>query len=180
MIPPVDNFPVTPTDFGEFTLRLVDPVADLALIHRWMHAEHVVPFWQQAWPKEKIASYLHDQLTGDVSRPCLGVLDGQPVSYWEIYRAEAEPVGRTYPAAPDDLGVHLLIGERERTGQGLGTALIRAVRDGLFARGCPRVVAEPDVRNLPSIRAFAKAGFTRVADVTLPDKTAALMISEFR
>lgn len=167
------------TPLGRFTLRLVDPGTDLDLVHRWMHAPHVVPFWQQAWPRKQVASYLADQLAGGTSRPCVGSLAGEPVSYWEIYRPVAEPVGAVYPAEPTDLGVHVLIGDAAMTGQGLGSALLAVVRDGLFAAdpACQRVIAEPDVRNVASVRAFRNSGFTQVAEVSLPDKTAALMVA---
>jgi RimJ/RimL family protein N-acetyltransferase len=83
-----------------------------------------------------------------------------------------------YPHHPHDLGVHVAIGEPSRTGRGLGRALLRAVAEGLLAADprCPRVVAEPDVRNVPSIRAFTAAGFRPAGEITLPDKTAALLV----
>ncbi|MGH3739375.1 MAG: GNAT family N-acetyltransferase [Micromonosporaceae bacterium] len=168
------------TSWGLFGLRTVTLPAHLELIHRWMHAEHVVPFWQQDWPVEKLSDYLAGQLAGDTSRPCLGSLAGVPVSYWEIYRAAHDPVGGVYDARPHDLGIHLLIGERGLTGRGLGSMLIAAVADGLFELdpACERVVAEPDVRNPASIRAFGRAGFAHRGDVVLPGKTAALMVRE--
>ncbi len=124
--------------------------------------------------------YLRDQLSGGVSRPCLGLLDGEPISYWELYRAAHDPLARAYEARPHDIGIHLLIGDAARTGRGLGTAQLSAVRRALFAadRRCSRLVAEPDVANLASIRAFARAGFARVGDVALGGKTAALMVAE--
>ncbi|MGV9572720.1 GNAT family N-acetyltransferase, partial [Streptomyces nigra] len=30
-----------------------------------------------------------------------------PMSYWEIYRADLDPLARHYPARPHDIGVHL-------------------------------------------------------------------------
>jgi RimJ/RimL family protein N-acetyltransferase len=175
--PPVDFVVETPR--GALTVRPVDPVADLRLVHRWMNAPHVVEFWQQGWPAGRIAAYLTRQLIGRHSRPCLGLLAGVPVSYWEFYRPVAEPVGTACDATPTDLGVHVLIGDVRRTGHGLGTLLLRAVREGLFAADplCGRIVAEPDIRNLPSVRAFQRAGFDRRADIALPDKTAALMVA---
>lgn len=168
------------TPQGVFGLRTVTLPTHLELIHRWMHAPHVVPFWQQDWPLVRIEEYLLAQLEGTVSRPCLGSLAGVPVSYWEIYRPAADPVGGVYDAQPHDLGVHLLIGERGLTGRGLGSMLLTAAIGELFGLdpACERVVAEPDVRNVASIRAFARAGFTDRGEVTLPDKTAVLMVRD--
>lgn len=174
-----DGFSV-PTPRGILTLRPVRVDDDLDLVHAWMNRPHVARFWRQDWPPERLRRYLTDLLAGQVSRPMLGLLADTPVSYWEIYRAAAEPVGGAYPAEPTDLGLHVLIGEPALTGHGLGRTLLAAVRDGLFAAdpACTRVVAEPDVRNTASVRAFQGAGFVHRGEIELPDKTAALLIAE--
>ena len=57
------------------------------------------------------------------------------------------------------------------TGSGLGTYVIRTfASEVVFARAETRAcVADPDVRNLSSIRAFEKAGFTSVATFVDPE-----------
>ncbi|MGW5673796.1 GNAT family N-acetyltransferase, partial [Streptomyces sp. NPDC003860] len=62
--------------------------------------------------------------------------------------------------------------------KGLGRALLRALADGLLAADprCRRVVAEPDVRNAASVRAFHAAGYRPAGEVALGDKTAALVV----
>jgi hypothetical protein len=40
------------------------------------------------------------------------------------------------------------------------------------------LMAEPDLRNTPSVAAFLGAGFRLSAEVDLPDKRAALMIRD--
>jgi hypothetical protein len=85
-----------------------------------------------------------------------------------------------YAARPHDLGFHLLIGPAERTGRGLGRALMAGVRDALLA-GHPqttRVVAEPDIRNAACLSALAAADFAQLATLSLPDKTAVLVAYE--
>ena len=124
---------------------------------------------------------LREQLDGDGrSVPCLGVLDGAPMSYWEIYRADLDPVARYYRARPHDTGIHLLIGRVVDRGRGLGTGLLRAVADHVLEHrpSCARVIAEPDLRNTASVAAFLTAGFRFTAEVELPGKRAALMIRE--
>jgi RimJ/RimL family protein N-acetyltransferase len=177
---PLPNGFSAPTARGILTLRPVRVDDDLGLVHDWMNRPHVARFWQQDWPADRLRGYLTDLLAGPVSRPMLGLVAGVPVSYWEIYRAAAEPVGAAYPARPTDLGVHVLIGEPALTGHGLGSMVLAAVRDCLFAAdpACTRVVAEPDVRNTASVRAFQRAGFAHHGEIELPDKTAALLIAE--
>lgn len=165
------------------TLHLV-PVGverELPLISRWMNDAAVASYWMLAGPESVTADHLRTQLDGDGrSVPCLGLLDGTPMSYWEIYRADLDPIARHYPARPHDTGIHLLIGPVADRGRGLGSTLLRAVADLVLDRrpSCARVVAEPDLRNFPSVSAFLSAGFRFSAEVDLPDKRAALMVRD--
>ncbi|WP_371576398.1 GNAT family N-acetyltransferase [Streptomyces sp. NBC_01314] len=165
------------------TLHLV-PVRlerELPLISRWMNDSAVASYWKLAGTEDVTANHLRTQLGGDGrSVPCLGLLDGTPMSYWEIYRADLDPIARHYPSRPHDTGIHLLIGPVADRGRGLGATLLRAVADLVLDRrpSCVRVVAEPDLRNFPSVSAFLSAGFRFSAEVDLPDKRAALMVRD--
>ncbi|MFE9727607.1 GNAT family N-acetyltransferase [Streptomyces sp. NPDC005794] len=172
--------PVT-TTAGVFQLVAVEPGRDLTVISRWMNDPAVAAFWELAGPEAVTAAHLRQQLAGDGrSVPCLGVLGGTPMSYWEIYRADLDPLARHYPARPHDMGIHLLIGGVGNRGRGVGTVLLRAVADLVLDHRplCGRVVAEPDLRNTPSVSAFLRAGFRFCAEVDLPDKRAALMVRD--
>ncbi|MEU1788822.1 GNAT family N-acetyltransferase [Streptomyces sparsogenes] len=169
------------TVVGAFQLVPVHLERDVELITRWMNDPAVSAFWELSGPGETTARHLRAQLDGDGrSVPCLGVLDGVPMSYWEVYRADLDPLARYYPARPHDTGLHLLIGRVRDRGRGIGTALLRAVADLVLDRrpSCGRVVAEPDLRNTPCVAAFLGAGFRLSAEVRLPDKHAALMIRD--
>ncbi|ARX86949.1 hypothetical protein SMD44_06430 [Streptomyces alboflavus] len=169
------------TEAGVFQLVPVRIERDLALISRWMNDPAVAAFWELAGPPSVTETHLRPQLDGDGrSVPCLGVLDGAPMSYWEIYRADLDPLARHYPARPHDTGIHLLVGGVADRGRGLGTTLLRAVADLVLDHrpSCARVVAEPDLRNTPSVSAFLSAGFRFAAEVDLPDKGAALMVRD--
>ncbi|MEU6995063.1 GNAT family N-acetyltransferase [Streptomyces sp. NPDC046465] len=169
------------TDAGVFRLVPVRLERDLSLISRWMNDPAVAAFWELAGPEGVTESHLRSQIDGDGrSVPCLGVLEGKPMSYWEIYRADLDPLARHYPSRPHDTGIHLLIGGVTNRGRGLGTSLLRAVADLVLDHrpACARVVAEPDLRNTPSVSAFLSAGFRFSAEVDLPDKRAALMVRD--
>ncbi|WP_335933391.1 GNAT family N-acetyltransferase [Streptomyces sp. PTD5-9] len=172
--------PVT-TPAGVFQLVPVRLDRDLALVSRWMNDPAVAAFWELSGPETVTADHLRPQLDGDGrSVPCLGVLAGVPMSYWELYRADLDPLARHYPARPHDTGIHLLIGGVDNRGRGVGTTLLRAVSDLVLDHRplCGRVVAEPDLRNTPSVSAFLSAGFRFSAEVELPDKRAALMVRD--
>lgn len=95
-----------------------------------MNDPEVAAYWELAGSAAVTAAHLRAQLDGNGhSIPCLGLLDGTPMSYWEIYRADLDPLSRHYPARPHDTGIHLLIGDGTNRGRGLGTTLLRAVAD---------------------------------------------------
>lgn len=169
------------TPAGVFQLVPVRLERDLAVISRWMNDPAVAAFWELAGAESVTADHLRSQLDGDGrSLACLGVLSGIPMSYWEIYRADLDPLARHYPARSHDTGIHLLIGEVNNRGRGVGAMLLRAASDLVLDHRplCTRVVAEPDFRNTPSVAAFLSAGFRFSAEVELPDKRAALMIRD--
>ncbi len=64
--------------------------------------------------------------------------------------------------APDAVGIDYLIGDPRLVGNGLGTRLIwEFCRDVVLDQydDVTRILASPDHRNQPSLRALAKAGF---------------------
>ena len=169
------------TPVGVFRLVPVRLERDLALLTRWMNDPAVAAFWELAGPETVTAEHLRAQIEGDGrSVPCLGVLDAMPMSYFEIYRADLDPLARHYPARPHDTGIHLLIGGVTDRGRGVGATLLRAGADLVLDHRprCTRVVAEPDIRNTPSVSAFLRGGFRYAAEVDLPDKQAALMMRD--
>lgn len=179
----IAEWATTGTTAGDFRLVPADPVRDGALVSGWMNDPAVAAFWELAGDPSLTLRHMAAQTGGDGrSIPCLGLLDGTAMSYWEIYRADLDPLARHYPSRPQDTGIHLLIGGAADRGRGLGGVLIKAVADLVLAHrpGCTRVVAEPDVRNTPSVAAFLSAGFRLSAEVDLPDKRAALMVRDRR
>lgn len=166
------------TPAGRFTLCPVKPDRDLPVIHRWMNDPAVARFWDLGGPIERTAAHLAEQRALAHSEPYLARLSGRPIGYWELYRAAADRLAAHYPAHPDDVGVHLLIGEPELRGVGLGSMLLTALCDAVQRESCCRVVAEPDERNIASVRAFLGAGFRVGGTIELPEKRATLVIRD--
>ncbi|MFJ5999786.1 GNAT family N-acetyltransferase [Streptomyces sp. NPDC092370] len=169
------------TPAGVFHLVPARLGRDLPLISRWMNDPAAAAFWELSGPQSVTEGHLRAQLAGDGrSVPCVGLLDGAPMSYWEIYRADLDPLARHYPARPHDTGIHVLVGPVADRGRGLGGLLLRTVADLVLAQrpSCARVIAEPDMRNTPSIAAFLTAGFRFSAEVDLPAKRAGLMVRD--
>ncbi|WP_020573966.1 GNAT family N-acetyltransferase [Actinopolymorpha alba] len=166
-------------DVGRFALRHAI-AGDLDVLVTWMNDPAVDAYWKLAGPRERTAAHLRAQKEAGHVTSLLGCLDGVPMSYWEVYWADLDPLSAAYPARAYDGGIHLLLGPATARGRGLGATLLRDVSDRMFAAApaCERIVAEPDIRNRPSIGAFERAGFQRQADLALPDKWAALMVRE--
>lgn len=172
-------------ELSEFSLRAVqvsqgEGGPDVSTVHRWMNTEHVAVNWKQDWPYEQWRAELATQLSGMHSVPCLVGRHGQEFAYVELYRVARDKLAPCYPYEDHDVGVHIALGEPASTGRGVGSSLLNAVAEGVLAADprCRRVVAEPDVRNVASVSAFGKAGFSYTREVGLPTKNSALMVFE--
>jgi RimJ/RimL family protein N-acetyltransferase len=166
------------TTVGRFTLCPVKVDRDLPLIHRWMNDPAVARFWDLDGPIERTAAHLAEQRSLAHSEPHLARLSGRPIGYWELYRAAEDRIAAYYPARPGDVGVHLLIGEPDLRGVGLGSILLTVLCDAIQAASHCRVIAEPDESNVASVRAFLAAGFRPAGTVELPEKRATLVIRD--
>jgi aminoglycoside 6'-N-acetyltransferase len=85
-----------------------------------------------------------------------------PIGYIQSWDPHAEA---NHPCRDQPLGtrgIDQFIGEVELTGRGHGTAFIRLFVERLFKGGAPRVITDPNPRNLRAIRAYAKAGFKEI------------------
>ena len=166
------------TPAGRFTLCPVKTDRDLPLIHRWMNDPAVARYWDLNGPIERTSAHLAEQRALTHSEPYLARLAGRPIGYWELYRAAQDRLAAYYPAHADDVGIHLLIGEPDLRGVGLGSMLLAALCDALQREARCRVVAEPDERNIASVRAFVSAGFRVSETIDLPEKRATLVIRD--
>lgn len=171
--------PPVPVLAAPWSLRTATP-ADAATVHAWMHRPHVATRWDQAWPRERWDDEIARQLAGRHSRPCLVSRDGVEIVYVEIYRVAHDALREHYDAGAHDLGLHVAIGEEDRTGAGLGTALLDALAGALLRADprCARIVLEPEEGNAAMHRALAKAGFAATARAVLPHKVALLHVRD--
>jgi RimJ/RimL family protein N-acetyltransferase len=137
---------------------------DLPLLHEWIQRPHVRRWWREQRALEQVVEhYLPAIEGGDPTDHYLVLLDDRPVGMLQTYLVADYPEYAELVGVDDSAtaGVDILIGEEELTGQGLGTEVLRRfVDDVVFARPeTTRCIADPDVENRASIRAFEKAGF---------------------
>jgi aminoglycoside 6'-N-acetyltransferase len=134
---------------------------------------HVAAWWKPATPAEIAAKYL-PRLRGETSvRVYAILLDAKPIGM--VQAAPLEGAG-----SADACTIDLLIGDPTLTGAGLGPQIIDAfVTDELFGRlGFTACFADPAEHNWRSVRAFERAGFTRLRSMDTDGQTLSLMARE--
>jgi aminoglycoside 6'-N-acetyltransferase len=146
--------------------------ADLALIRRWLQTPEVRRWWGD--PDEQ-----YELVSSDLTHPDMDQFivscDGRPFAYIQCYALSTWNQG--FGAQPAKTrGIDQFIGEPDLVGRGHGSNFIRQFVEGLFQKGTPRVVTDPDPANARAVRAYEKAGFVRDRLVETPDGTALLMI----
>lgn len=141
-------------------MRLLDVTAeDFPLIGRWLRGEHVRRFWGE--PEENLR-LVRERPEGarmaviENEDRKVGLVVWQHPSRRELDEAGLHDIPETV------IDIDIMIGEAEALGQGLGPAAIRRAADEALADpGVPFVMAATMIENRASLRAFAKAGFTR-------------------
>jgi aminoglycoside 6'-N-acetyltransferase len=103
--------------------------ADLPRIGEWLVQPHVARWWTpETTPEEQLATYRR-RIDGPSPTHMLTVLhDDEPIGWCQWYRwADYPEPAAGVEAEPTDVGIDYAIGDRSRTGRGLGTELIAAL-----------------------------------------------------
>jgi aminoglycoside 6'-N-acetyltransferase Ib len=150
---------------GLVTFRSLE-VGDLGLMHEWLQRPHVRRWWSKHETYESVVEHYLPAIKGRKRVDLyLILLEDRPIGFIQTYLvADHADFAKVVGFGAGVAGVDLFIAEEELTGTGLGPEVLRTfVRDVVFAKpGTTACIADPDVRNLVSIRAFEKAGFRRV------------------
>ena len=148
--------------------------ADLPLIRQWLAQPHVSEWWGD--PEEQYVL-----VSGDLDEPAIDQYivstEGRAFGYLQCYDLTAWNSG--FGAQPEGTrGIDLFIGEADMIERGHGAALIRAYVEGRLRGGTPRMVTDPDPKNVRALRAYEKAGFRRDRMVDTPDGPSLLMVRD--
>jgi RimJ/RimL family protein N-acetyltransferase len=138
--------PASSTDVEDTT-----QMTDLQLLHRWMNIDRVSKFWGCAGPESTQAEFLRANLTSKNSFPAIGMWDGKPFGYFEIYWVKEDILGKHLGdrAGDFDRGIHVLVGEDEFRGKHRVKAWITSLAHWAFGQDyrTNAVVLEPRVDN---------------------------------
>src|ERR1700743_93694 len=145
---------------------------DLPMIRRWLAEPHV-----RDWGGDPAEQY--KLVSGDLDEPAMDQYivssEGRDFGYLQCYDLTAWNSG--FGEQPKGTrGIDQFIGEADMIERGHGSAMIRAFVDERPGDGVPRIVTDPDPKNLRALRAYENAGFTRVGMVDTPDGPSLLMM----
>jgi RimJ/RimL family protein N-acetyltransferase len=145
---------------------------DLPLMHEWLRREHVRRWWTERRTYEEVVEHYLPAIEGQEPTDLyLIVVDELPVGFIQSCTVADHPEYRDLVRVEDGIaGVDLFIAEPDLVGRGLGSEVLRRFVDEIvFTEASVHAcIADPEVDNVASIRAFEKAGFARVREFVDP------------
>ena len=163
---------------GRGTELVFAPLEDahVDLLHGWLRADHVRPWWGVEGPVAATAAYVTAMRALDHQRSWVVSDAAGPFGYVETYVVAGDPLADHYDAEPGDRGLHLMVGERDRLGTPASRVLAASVLTGLIAEPqATRVLCEPNARNGRMLRFCASLGAEQLDEFPFGAKTAALL-----
>jgi RimJ/RimL family protein N-acetyltransferase len=146
---------------------------DLPLVHEWHQRPHVVRWWTARRTLAEVEEHYLPTIEGDEPTDhYVAFHDGEPIGMIQTYLVSDYPDWAAVTGAgPGVAGIDLFIGDEELTGRGIGTEMLRRFVDEIvFAEPATTAcIADPDARNVASLRAFEKAGFRTVREFVDPE-----------
>lgn len=143
------------------------------------HFDHMVIDKEDSLLDGLREKYLPRIAGADAARLFVALLDGEPAGYIQVYDASAGP--EWWPDRPGAgvVGIDQFLGDVDRLGWRLGTAMVSAfVARLLEDLAVTEVRVDPRPDNLRAIRCYVKMGFREVGPITTPDGPALLMVLE--
>ncbi|MEP6909598.1 MAG: GNAT family N-acetyltransferase [Actinomycetota bacterium] len=146
---------------------------DLPLLHEWLRRPHVQRWWRDRDTYEEVVEHYLPSIEGDDPTDLyFALLDGKPIGFVQTYLVSDYPEYAALVGVGEGVaGVDLFVGDARLTGQGIGSEILRRfVDEVVFAvPTTTSCVADPDAKNVASLRAFEKAGFVVVKEFVDPE-----------
>lgn len=146
--------------------------ADFPLLSDWLARPHVHRYWHHDHTPEGVAADFGPGTRGEeAGEDLLVFVDGAPTALVQRariadYPEDQEEFSRIVDVPPGAVTIDYLIADQSRIGQGLGTAIIRAVVADTWSKypECTAIIVSVVAGNIASWRALEKAGFRRIAE----------------
>jgi chloramphenicol 3-O phosphotransferase len=145
-----------------------------ALICNWFNKSHIQAFYSlRSWTMEevnqKLTPYLHEKKG---IKSYVIYFQKQPIGYIQSYPVKHhlwENLDLPQNIIQDAAGIDLFIGEENFLGKGLGTIIVNSFLETHIWPFYSFCLADPDVRNEPSIRMFLKCKFEKLKHILSKD-----------
>lgn len=156
---------------GRVEIAVLDPHADLDVVHRWVTTPSA-RFWGLGALSRDELRDVYAYVDGLPSHHAFVIRrDGLPIVLLQTYEPENDPLGDAYPVRAGDVGIHFLLGDRGAPVRGFTTRVAHVLVGFLFAQpGAQRIVIEPDVGNARAVARARLMGFELGPRVDLPGK----------
>ena len=157
---------------------------DLPLLHDWLQQPHIVEWWGGEAARPTLAEtrerYHPALLASARVAPYIALHGDEPIGYAQSYVALGSGDGWWEDEIdPGVRGIDQSLGRAELLGRGLGTELVMALVERLFADpAVTRIQTDPSPANLRAIRCYEKAGFRRLRTIVTPDGPAQYMVRD--
>lgn len=141
------------------------------LLSRWLAEPHVARWWAHDASPEAVEDDFGGTIDGtEPAEDFVVLLDGRPIGLIQYCRLHDYPeyvdeMAEVYPVEPTAATIDYLIGDPTGVGRGVGSSMIRAFVERIWATDpeIDHVVVPVNSGNVASWRALEKAGFERVA-----------------
>lgn len=179
-----DGWQMLQASFPTFRVMQEDGWAGLRDLNGNIMQESLDPrveyFWEQSGSLEVQTAYLERQLTDKHAFPLIGCFDDRPFSYFEIYWAAEDRIGRHYSWQPFDRGLHLLVGEQQWRGAHYVQSWLRGLTHYLLLDEprTQRTVLEPRTDNQRLFRHLEPAGYRTVKEFDFPHKRSRMAMTD--
>jgi aminoglycoside 6'-N-acetyltransferase-1b/aminoglycoside 6'-N-acetyltransferase-2 len=155
---------------------------DLPMLHDWLNRPHIVEWWggedERPTLDEVLEHYLPRVHAEESVTPYIVMLGAEPIGYAQSYVALGSGDGWWEDETdPGVRGIDQCLADPSQLNKGLGTRLVRALAQRLFADPAVTMIqTDPAPANHRAIRCYEKAGFTRQKLITTPDGPAVYMV----
>jgi AacA4 family aminoglycoside N(6')-acetyltransferase len=162
------------------TIRLMTE-RDLPMLHEWLNRPHIVEWWggeeERPTLDDVLQHYQPGAMAKDSVTPYIAMLGEEPIGYAQSYVALRSGDGWWEDETdPGVRGIDQSLANPTQLNQGLGTKLVRALVERLFADpAVTKIQTDPAPNNYRAIRCYEKAGFVQERLITTPDGPAVYM-----
>ena len=163
------------------TLRLMTEL-DLVVLHEWLNRPHIFEWWggeaERPSLEEVLEHYRPRVLAAESVTMYIAMLASEPIGFAQSYIALGSGDGWWEEETdPGVRGIDQSLANPEQLNRGLGTKLVRALVEILFADpSVTKIQTDPAPNNHRAIRCYEKAGFVRERVITTPDGPAVYMV----